>query len=512
MGTHQQEDSVGEQARKEAFEELAATVERRLIKGGQVIRLNTLCAEYTRLLEKRGMACNHIRGDFLKRKLQGTFHSNITFVQPRCRKDSALVYSSTSDAMNSLGVKTQLSSNDEDSCNLKPMGDIPSTSSILYHSALAIRRELLSIDESMQWPITPEDICIEKCKCMVPDNLYNFLAWVLEGDKPQSDHVLHEHVHCSDTVNQQILSIAQDLIFVSRNSRVKTPKHVSLALTVRNMTGCSELVTLLNRFGHCVSMSQVQEIETAMAEEIIAESGSGCIIPSNIDSRRAVLWAWDNNDLQEETRTGADTTHCTTGIMVQHSLGKSPTGKTLVRSNSTAKFKASHKRTCLLLDPTVPFYNAGDRRGPGKMSIDEGLFEEGRCIFSDICHRMDFVWLLARMPSTHSPLFGAASDTVQRVPGWTAFNVLANAKAERVESVVGYLPVIQASPTELATVKLLLDRTKAAMASMAQLHCVVVLDEAIYAKAQEIVWKLEHRDKYNINWANHWEKSWRKVS
>ena len=106
-------------------------------------------------------------------------------------------------------------------------------------------------------------------------------------------------------------------------------------------------------------MSQVQEIETAMAEDLIADSGSGCVTPSNIDARCAVVWAWDNNDLQEETRTGRGTTHCTTGIMVQRSLGRSPICKTKARNTLTAKFKSSHKRSCQLLDPTIPFYNAG---------------------------------------------------------------------------------------------------------------------------------------------------------
>ena len=128
-------------------------------------------------------------------------------------------------------------------------------------------------------------------------------------------------------------------------------------------------------------MSQVQEIETAMAEDLIADSGSGCVTPSNIDARCAVVWAWDNNDLQEETRTGRGTTHCTTGIMVQRSLGRSPICKTMARNTLTGKFKSSHKRSCQLFDPTIPFYNAGIRCGPGKMKLDEGLLDEDRSAF-----------------------------------------------------------------------------------------------------------------------------------
>ena len=131
------------------------------------------------------------------------------------------------------------------------------------------------------------------------------------------------------------------------------------------------------------------------------------------------------------------------------------------------------------------------------MKLDEGLLDEDRSTFSDICHQMDFIWLFARMPSSHSAIFGAASENNQCVPGWTAFNVLANVETECVKSVVDYMPVIQASPTELVTAKHFLDRTKFAMTNMSQKHSVVVLDEAIYAKAQEILWKPENKDEYS---------------
>ena len=41
----------------------------------------------------------------------------------------------------------------------------------------------------------------------------------------------------------------------------------------------------------------------------------------------------------------------------------------------------------------------------------------------------------------------------------------------------------------MSAVKLLLDRTKTGMQTLKQQHAIVVLDETIYAKAQEIEWK-----------------------
>ena len=47
----------------------------------------------------------------------------------------------------------------------------------------------------------------------------------------------------------------------------QTPKHLLLPMTVKSLTGNAELVTLLNRFGHGLSYSQIEELETAIAEQ-----------------------------------------------------------------------------------------------------------------------------------------------------------------------------------------------------------------------------------------------------
>ena len=54
-------------------------------------------------------------------------------------------------------------------------------------------------------------------------------------------------------------------------------------------------------------------------------------------------------------------------------------------------------------------------------------------------------------------------------------------------SSVGYCPVIEASPTELDTVYTLLKRSVAMGKKLGQDNIIIVMDQAIYAKAQEIV-------------------------
>ena len=53
-----------------------------------------------------------------------------------------------------------------------------------------------------------------------------------------------------EDTHRHILSIAQDIVHVGTQGRVRTPKHFMLPLTVQHLTRSSKLVTMLNRFGH----------------------------------------------------------------------------------------------------------------------------------------------------------------------------------------------------------------------------------------------------------------------
>ena len=94
------------------------------------------------------------------------------------------------------------------------------------------------------------------------------------------------------------------------------PKHIMLAMTVRHLTESSEIVTILNRFGHCLSYTKLLELETAMCNSIFI---SDTVLPPVIsaDNNAILHFAWDNFDLNEETPSGSGTTHSTHGIIIQ---------------------------------------------------------------------------------------------------------------------------------------------------------------------------------------------------
>ena len=160
--------------------------------------------------------------------------------------------------------------------------------------AKMIRKLVGNMKPTMAWPPSSEDLDCENA--IVPDLLYNMMAWILSSQSRYSvERVsnLPPNVHRLDT-----------LIHSVSRGRIKTPKHVILPMTVKSLTGNVELITILNRFGHGLSYSQVEEVETALAETQIAKQQNGVFVPSACHPNVSGVFCWDNNDLQEETLSG----------------------------------------------------------------------------------------------------------------------------------------------------------------------------------------------------------------
>ena len=93
-------------------------------------------------------------------------------------------------------------------------------------------------------------------------------------------------------------------------------KHILLAMTVHHLTESAQIIGMLNRFGHCHSYLRALELETAMCNSVTARSS---YILANISTEHNALihFRWDNFDLNEETSSGAGTTHTALGIVIQ---------------------------------------------------------------------------------------------------------------------------------------------------------------------------------------------------
>ena len=104
----------------------------------------------------------------------------------------------------------------------------------------------------------------------------------------------------------RILSVAQDILYVSSKGRRLTPKHVGLGVTVHYATRSKSLVQLLHTAGHCASYECVLKVDTSMtASEIDRYKTNGNkIIRRNLKPGKFAQFAGDNINILEETIDG----------------------------------------------------------------------------------------------------------------------------------------------------------------------------------------------------------------
>jgi len=74
-------------------------------------------------------------------------------------------------------------------------------------------------------------------------------------------------------------SLAADICVAATNGKWIMPKHLLLSMALRHLTGSAQVLTIINRFGHCQSYTKVLEIETAIGT-LIQKRDS--LLPSNI--------------------------------------------------------------------------------------------------------------------------------------------------------------------------------------------------------------------------------------
>jgi hypothetical protein len=83
------------------------------------------------------------------------------------------------------------------------------------------------------------------------------------------------------------------------------------------------------------------------------------------------------------------------------------------------------------------------------------------------------------------------------VPGWTGFNTILCKDILHPASRIGYLPVIDASPTKFSTIHAILKRCTEIADKLQLRFATLVFDEAIYSKVQQIRWPWKNDVFYN---------------
>ena len=171
--------------------------------------------------------------------------------------------------------------------------------------AALILRQLIKNVPNTEFPDSPTLNDLHSCAAIPPELLSTFFSVLYGGPNP--DRHTERVRRCSE-------STSLDALFVVVRENVKPKKHVALGIAVKSMTGSKQLVTMLNRFGHCLNYSAVEELETAVGYAI-HEKEQTC--PDGTVPNLPMGVAFDNFDELSNTLSGADTLHDTMGILYQ---------------------------------------------------------------------------------------------------------------------------------------------------------------------------------------------------
>ena len=479
------------------FKILLSEIEKDL-SNGKVFEVSSLLQCFKELLLMNyPNADPNYHSEKLKKRLKNHFTDEVVFIPSKNPTKSDYIMSSSvtiRDAVHSAAKLKEDINQALFETSAREFYNHSSTGRILYHASKILKKEMKSVTSVDTAPIDSSDITAAKAESVVPDAVYMFLKWLMTTDLPAEDEPIEDKkVPIDDEdMHRKICSVGQDLLYIEPRGELKTPKHTGLAIAVKYLTGSKQLVTMLNRLGHCVSNCQLGRIETALTSDQLAraEHNNGVIIPTNILRGEFIQAAADNNDFCEETLDGKLTTHATTTVLYQRN-SIVPLEAALVGNFGNAVKSSKERSLKKKIDSQmIVEYGACGKR-PTASNLLGNVQLSWFNTLSDITFQaslLDLGWCLFRM--CPKEIFDVSIEATenQAVPGWTSFN-MTTTTVDPETTKIGYCPLLPASPTDFSTVFTTLTNLQKMMKSLSQQTTVVTFDDAIYSKAKEVQWR-----------------------
>jgi len=441
-------------AHNAAFEYLCEYVNDNIIALGTVERMTMLRNRYQMYMQDNSPEFFDptLKTCSLKLRLITHFGDRIQFVNPPNNRGD-LVYSSDLNLGDAVGVAFDATA---------------SETRILADAAHILRRDILNSQKkspSMEWP--PSDSFLQSGAISPPPSLVDFLSRVVSG-KSQTANL-------SDRVVRLSTSFAEDICSAATASKWKMPKHLLLGIAVHHLTGSAEMLTILNRFGHCTNYSAVLELETAMANAVMLQDS---ILPSNISvtNNKFSHTCWDNFDILEETPSGSGTTHTTHGIIIQELCDPSLSSTSTVQAENTFK-NASRSRSLKYSEKGIADYICKKRVEPSSVTctnaqcVDQELLQQSRL--------QECVWTVCR----------SLANAAMTVPEWSGWVSQMSTVQTAALSCIGYMTPIFQPITDYATVRECLVRSLKASAELQQRFTFVTMDLAAARIAYDVIFE-----------------------
>ena len=224
------------------------------------------------------------------------------------------------------------------------------------------------------------------------------------------------------------------------------------------MTGNVELIKTLNRLGHGCSYTKLLEIDTALCMgKMQNEDENQPALPSWTHPHIPTVLAFDNIDRQEETLSGAGTSH----HVQPQTQAYAPERKSVVN-------RKEKRKTLDVPEQPLPMYISTKREGPPPLIISNLPHED----VMNRAKQKNLLWLLTRLHDTAN----------QMVSSWIGFSIKTRDDVMVKLDKAGYLPTINAPATELSTVQEILSQSVCIQQRLGLDKIAVVTNQVLYTK------------------------------
>ena len=162
-------------------------------------------------------------------------------------------------------------------------------------TAQAIHNEIKELKDGMPWPPEPNDLQPENFKML--KMLGEFLATLITrkdcNDQMSSRQARLKH------------SIAQDIVYIVSNGKVKTPKSLLLPSIIEQLKNNTEIINIVHRLDHSFSYSILNEMHIENSYIVYEQQEiADVILPLTTQKETFTIYVADNIDRKEETLSG----------------------------------------------------------------------------------------------------------------------------------------------------------------------------------------------------------------
>ena len=284
------EDASYYEAEYESYLMLFKHVRDTLFPEPQVIRLTNLTAKLVAFMEVNGYSSvKQQTKDHIRRKLEAEFTDSLHFISEA--NGRVLVYPDNLSLVEVLRENVLLKDKLQE---LETTNDI---THIIKRSAIHIRGQIKSMPK-MPWPPKPDELSGDYLD--LPETLLLFLNNLLMGDSSEG----------TSRLQRVVQSLGQDFVYAVSGGLIIPAKHILLPWGLKSLTGNVEVIKVLNRLGHSISYSKLEELDTSLClQKQAQEADNGVTLPSTSQPGIAASLAFDNIDRLEETLSDGGTSH-----------------------------------------------------------------------------------------------------------------------------------------------------------------------------------------------------------